>query len=285
MTLKNSIFARKKSMENLALQDTALLVHIEHSKPIEINDLTKTLNAIGGLYSRFALENGANQEIANAKLYVQKIQEGSIDIVFTLQDVALALPIIAGVNTIVEFYKHIKGLFNKIKNKDKDLPRLTKKDCQDIHDVFSISAKDNKGIIAFDIGNKKQINFKNSTFNNCTFNYTNSNLLQNQTRELEQEIIEQNTNTTFSKVLMKLYQLQNTEKETKGNKAIISNISNKKLPVYFATNELKQNILFAGENPINKLFVVDVELQTIENIPKAYKITALYETLDDEEQA
>lgn len=282
MTLKNSIFARKKSMENLALQDTALLVHIEHSKPIEINDLTKTLNAIGSLYSRFALKNGANQEIANAKLYVQKIQEGSIDIIFTLQDIALVLPIMAEINTIVEFYKNLKELCSKIKTKDDNLPKLTKKDCQDIHDLFSITAKDNKGNIALGVGNKNSIDFKNNTFNNCAFNFPVSNLIQNQTRELEQKIIEQNTNTTFSKVLMKLYQLQNTEKETKGNKAIISNISNKKLPVYFTTNELKQNILFADENPFNKLFVVDVELQIIENIPKAYKITALYEILDDE---
>lgn len=79
----------------------------------------------------------------------------------------------------------------------------------------------------------------------------------------------------FNKTLMKVYQLQNTDKETTGNKAIISPLTNKELPIYFANNELKQQILFSNENPINKLFVVDVELQVIENKPKAYKILAL----------
>lgn len=278
MTLKNSIFARKKKdMKELALQDTALLVHIEHSKPIEINDLTKTLNAIGSLYSRFALKNGANEEIANAKLYVEKIKEGSIDIILTLVDIAPIIPIIADANVIMEFGKHIYDIFDYFMYGKGEKPKLDKKDCEDIYNTATITAKDRGSITNITVIDKRQIT---NTYYGNPMNFSNANTIQNQSKdactETEQDI------DFFSKVLMKLYQLQNTEKETKGNKAIISKITNKKLPIYFATDELKQQILFADENPFNKLFVVDVELQTIENIPKAYKITALYEILEDE---
>ena len=57
-----------------------LRIHIENSQPIEISDFTKTMNGIGGLFSSFAQRNGKSKEEVNAKLYVSKIQKGSIDI-------------------------------------------------------------------------------------------------------------------------------------------------------------------------------------------------------------
>lgn len=57
-----------------------LRIHIENSQPVEVADFTKTMNAFGALFVSFAQKNGKSKEEANAKLYVSKIIEGSIDI-------------------------------------------------------------------------------------------------------------------------------------------------------------------------------------------------------------
>ena len=59
----------------------AILFHIEHSKPIEISEFVTSLNAIGNLFSLFAKKNGDCKEAAKSKLYVEKIEEGCIDII------------------------------------------------------------------------------------------------------------------------------------------------------------------------------------------------------------
>lgn len=35
-------------------KDTVLKIHVEHSRPIEINEFTSALNAVGSLFSTFA---------------------------------------------------------------------------------------------------------------------------------------------------------------------------------------------------------------------------------------
>lgn len=69
-----------KHNEILEGKDTALLVHIEHSKPIELQDFITGLEGLGGLFRDFAAKNGQDKEQAQAKLYVEKIENGCIDI-------------------------------------------------------------------------------------------------------------------------------------------------------------------------------------------------------------
>ena len=67
-------------MSTPAAKDSALLVHIEHSKPIEVSEFVSSLNALNSLYSSFVKKNGDNKIITHSKLYVEKIEEGCIDI-------------------------------------------------------------------------------------------------------------------------------------------------------------------------------------------------------------
>lgn len=81
-------------------KDTALLVHIEHSKPIEVKDFIATLNAVGSLYSSYVKNNADCKEMANAKLYVEKIEKGCIDVYLCELASCAMIPFMENVNTI-----------------------------------------------------------------------------------------------------------------------------------------------------------------------------------------
>ena len=66
-------------MDNPKPQDTQLRVHIKNSKPIEISQLAASMNSLGNLYSSYVHNNAESVDMAQAKLYVEKISEGSIE--------------------------------------------------------------------------------------------------------------------------------------------------------------------------------------------------------------
>ena len=55
MRLIDLLKPKRHNMEN---EVDAILIHIDHSKPIEINEFTTALNAAGNLFSSFVQEKG-----------------------------------------------------------------------------------------------------------------------------------------------------------------------------------------------------------------------------------
>lgn len=262
-------------------KDTALLIKITHSKPIEVKDFVATMNAIGNLFDDFCNENGDSSEAKKAKLYVEKIEHGSIEIFLTEAVTALALPFIENVNLIMEFAGHIKNVIQYFTKGEGNNPKLTPKELKNYKDVFAITAGDNKGkteIGAIESGNKKNI------FNNCTFNYFESNTAQNQIERAERELKDSEfSENIHERQLMTIFQMRGNMGTDTGNRAIVDNLSTKSFPVVFETDDLKRKILRNDENPTKKGFLVDVIIQTIGGKPAVYKIIKLHEIipLDD----
>lgn len=275
-----SIFAKRKDMEKLKSKDTALLIHIEHSQPIEIGDFVKTLNAVGGLFDDFVASNGGCDEMAKAKLYVEKIEHNCIDIHLCEVASAAMIPFMENVNIIIEFAKHIKGIVDFFANGKGEQPELTQKQLRNTHDLFSINAKDiggNTSICAIDKSNNVNV------YQNCNFGYLGSNSGQNISERIIQEMSTSEERNTHKRQLMKIYQVRSDMSNDTGNKAIIDNISPKKVNLCFDSDELKASVLNSDINPIKKLFLVDVVTQTVSGKLAAYKVTALHEIMDFDE--
>ena len=262
-------------------KDTALLIKITHSQPIEVKDFVATMNSIGNLFDDFCKENGDSADARKAKLYVEKIEHGSIEIFLTEAVTALALPYIENINLIMEFAGHIKNVIQYFTQGKGDKPKLTQRELKNYKDVFAITAGDNKGkteIGAIETGNKENI------FNNCTFNYFESNAAQNQIERAEKELKDSEpSEKIYERQLMTIFQMRGNMGTDTGNRAIVDNLSSKSFPVVFETDELKREILNNDENPTKKGFLVDVIIQTIGGKPAVYKIIRLHEiiSLDD----
>ena len=259
-------------------QDTRLYIHFDYSKPVEINNLTASLNAVGRLYTSFVQECGGSDEFSQAKLYIEKIQEGSIDIYLTELVSASVLPFMENVNTIVDFVSYIKSVFDAFIFGSTEKKELTIPECQNFSDVLSLVAGDNKGQLQINAVAKGD---NNQILVGCTVNYMNANAGQNQFKnEIENLKMISPNSEIYSQQLMTIYQLRGDMCNDSGNKAIVENISKKKLPVIFKDEELKRLILDSDTNPIKKAFFVDVEVKKIRGKIVAYRVLKLHETID-----
>ncbi len=265
--------------KNEAKDVDALLVHIEHSKPIEISEFVTSLNALGNLFSAFAQRKGGSKEMAGAKLYVEKIEEGCIDITLCEMVSSCLLPFMENMNIVMEFSAYIKRVLGYFMNGDGTKPELSVQECKCFKDVLTVTAGDNKGLTS--IGAICRNN-KGIIYNNCTFNFIQSNSSQNQLeREIDAKKSVTNSEDVHHRVLMRIYQVRSDAETNVGNKAIIDDIyPKKKLSVLFDSDELKESILFSDANPTRNAFQVDVKVQTIDGKPRAYKVTALHDVVD-----
>lgn len=274
-------FAKNKNkyvMKNQEKEANALLIHIEHSKPIEINEFTTTLNAVGNLFSMFAQEKGECKELSQAKLYVEKIEQGCIDIFLTETVTAGLIPFFENMNIILDFSLYLKTILEYFTEGKGEEPDLKVQEAKNLRDMLDVVSGDNKGemqIGAIDKGNKKYI------LNNCTINFCVGNSAQNQLEKIIGKLKEiQQSDEVYSRQLMTIYQMRSDMSSDIGNKAVIDAISSKKLGVVFETDELKERILNSEYNPAKKAFLVDVEILTAGGKPAAYKVLALHDVID-----
>jgi hypothetical protein len=64
-------------------------------------------------------------------------------------------------------------------------------------------------------------------------------------------------------------------KAKSGDKGVIESVSKSPVKIWFASEEIKRGILDAAENPFQRMFIVDVEVKTVNDKPALYKILAL----------
>lgn len=143
-----------------------LRIHIENSQPVEVADFTKTMNAFGALFASFAQKNGKSKEEANAKLYVSKIIEGSIDIHLVELATMGIIPFVENSNLILDFAKHIKSIYDYYVKGSSFKPELTPADLRNVHDMVSVPANDRNGVMSVQVirGNVDSILYSGCTF-------------------------------------------------------------------------------------------------------------------------
>lgn len=262
-------------------KNSILKIHIKHSKPIEINNLTSALESIGNLYVSYVTKHGGCDAQAKASLYVDKVEEGSLVFYLTELVSATLIPFVENVNTIVDFASFAKNVIDYFSKGIGQKPNLTLSECNDFNNVYSVVEGDNNGEVS--IGAVSNGNH-NNIFVNCTFNFNESNRGRNQLeKETEQlKIVIPGVNS-YSKQLMTIFQMRGDMNSDIGNRATIENISSRKIPVLFADENLKIQILNSDMNPVKRGFIVDVECQYANNKIAAYKILKLHETIPIDE--
>jgi hypothetical protein len=277
--LENSIFAYQNKIFMEENKQDILRIHIENSQPVEVADFTKTMNAFGALFASFAQKNGKSKEEANAKLYVSKIIEGSIDIHLVELATMGIIPFVENSNLILDFAKHIKSIYDYYVKGASFKPELTPADLRNVHDMVSVPANDRNGVMSVQVirGNVDSI-----LYSGCTFNYIEGNGIQNKSDYEQKEIRSVSDNgDVYKKQLMSIYQVR--KGEGVGNKAIIDAISSRALALLFDSKVLEDEILRSDINPIKSAYYVDVMILTAQGRPAAYKVMALHDIISLDE--
>ena len=273
--LKFHRFARKNTMEQV------LKIKIEHSNPVDLHTFCNSLDSVSSLFTSYANKNGIYTSKSEVGLYVEKVKEGSIEL-FLGVGTAAYLTFAENANIILDFAKFIKDVYDYYTNLTDKKPKMDINDMKHLHDMLNMVANDNKGVLNIQAVDKVEGN----VFIGCSFNNTEGNGTQNKLKkDIEIEKSKEPKEEIYRRVLMNVYQLRN-DSSNKGNKAIIEEISPKKVGLLFETDELKARILHSDENPTKIGYFVDVVVLTCQNRLAAYKVTALHDMIeleDDEE--
>jgi hypothetical protein len=267
----------------------SLTFRYENSRPVELADLTTSLQAVARRFSRYVTQSGFELEEESVKLYVRRISEGSIVVDLTNVLVAHGSEIasaagggaatataFAQANAVVTFSKNLRDGLNYLVGrgaKPSDMPASELKDLAKIVEPVAKDGKGNMHITASD-GATVQVS--------VSFNSLEANTIQNRA-EREMADRREPVQTAYRRVLMYWHQASKTP-GSRSDKAVIEKISDKPLKVIFEDDtDIKAKMLSGKDNPFNIGFLVDVELITKQGRPVAYEVSHLYEVLNEED--
>jgi len=254
-------------MTALMATDATLTVTIHNSRPIELTDLTESLQSLGRQYSRYLNKNKVVLA-GESKLYVQEVRQGSA--VFELVDlVPLGLfGSIEAMNTLVDFSKHLTAMYQWfIRGGEQPKEELKEVDLRNYANILSPVAKDAGASMTF-----------SGEFHNSPV--TIYSLTSGQAGEALSEIWNQ-INTVrqtqpageYEQVVFYWDVLKNQRDSGASERGIINSISPKPVRVTFASEEVKARIAFMQDrNPMLVGFIVDVRVETVQDKPVLYNI-------------
>ena len=264
--------------------DTKLQITIRNKSPVGLTDLTLALLAVDHQFQRF-LESEANQDYQpSTELYIKEVSSGSI----IVDLVAHAMPIVPLIwegGPLSQWVKQAQAILEWLTGKIETKPKiLTKKDFSQWHSILEPVAKDNGSQLNLTVSDGGRV------INQFFITSHDAMAAQNRiTREIAG--LEESDDHILKNRVMTWYQAKFDTISDTGNKAIIESISKKPVKVIFENRAVRESIL-AGDRDFDKpwhelAYLVDVEVQTINGVPRLYNILSYHEedTFDPEEQS
>ncbi|MEP2240413.1 MAG: hypothetical protein ABJI22_18750 [Maribacter sp.] len=254
------------------VKQVVLNVEIRNNEPLELTELTKSLIALSNQYNNHSEKIGFSETERNAKLYVKKIETGSVLLDLIEFGSSSVIPFLESTNTLVGFAQFLSSSVEFLLTKEGDKPELSIQDCKDFSQIVNPIANDSSS----------QLNV-NVTINGDVKNYLSidsnkSNALQN---ILKQEIRgkqELKNGDILENAIMIFSQTKNKISSKGGNKVIIDDaLPGKSINVIFLDQKVKRKIIKGNDNPNNFSFQVDVKVKTANDKIAAYEILKVHD--------
>lgn len=260
------------------IQSVVLNIEIKNNEPLELTELTKSLISLSNQYNRHSESNGYSESERNAKLYVKKIETGSVLLDLIEFGSASVLPFIESTNTIVSFAQFLKDSATYFLQSKGDKPELTIQDCKDLSQIVSPIAKDSSSQLNVNVTVNGDMN------NFLSLNSNESNALQNILKQEIKEKQELQNGDVIENALMVFSQTKNKISGKGGNKVVIDDaLPNKAINLIIPDKKMKRQIIKGSDNPNNFSFQVDVKIKTADGKISAYEILKFHDKfpLDD----
>lgn len=262
----------KDHTEDVQELENKLIFEINHKQPIELTDLSDSLYGLAEQYKRFVVSHSTDPQVRDARLYVREVRKGSI--IVELQDM-LPVVLMADVNALLQFGLYLLKIYDFFLGKLKDRPAVDKVDLEQCSSILKPVAKDDAAQL------NVAINYNAEVKNIFSLNYENANAIQN-TIGREIGSLAAPRHRVHQKVLMYWHQAKNDPTATTGDKAIIEGITRRPIKVIFENDEMKSKLLQDPHNIFLRAYIVDVVVETINDLPALYKVTHIHETFDRE---
>lgn len=253
------------------MNEARLTIKIEHSLPVELVDFTKGLTGLADEYRRFVKLQSGLAITDDVKLYIKEIRSGSI-ITDLVALSASGLPFIENTVSVLDFSKYLAVAFNFLTGKSAERPAFTKQNLENINQLLEPIAKDNAA----------QFNC-NTTINGDVHLTINMSSLEakaaQHSADREMKAMKDPVTGYHEMVVLYWYQARNDMAGGTGDKAIIESIQRYPVKTICATPETKAAMIRDQGNPFTSAFLVDLNVETIDDKPVLYKVTKVHELL------
>lgn len=260
----------------IIVSETKLQVHIKYSNKIELSHYINSLNSLNTEYYEYLRYSSDHLQPDDIRLYVNEIKTGSI-----ITDLIAYSPTLLAfaehANTIIDFTKHLYSNINLLKTK-------TTEQIADGNTIKPNSLSNIQGLIEPILNDPQgQIAFSGLTFgDNCnvTFAINSSEAQEIYNKAQEIKDFKPTPDIYFrEKVLLIFTQTNASTRNTNNDKGVIEIISKNTVKIRFINDDLKKSMLY-DQSPYGVVFVVDIEIQTINDKPFIYKVLKLHECLE-----
>ncbi|QMU31118.1 hypothetical protein [Adhaeribacter radiodurans] len=256
----------------MVVNEQKLRVELLNKQPVELISITNSLLSLGNQYRRFCYSRGNTGPYYDVKLYVEKIESGSIITDLVSVSPAIYLPFFENINSVVEFGLHLKTAYNYFRGKSEPPAKFEKVDYEDLGNIIEPIAKDVGG----------QFNIINSGPGSVYFNVfsTDSSEAKSLKKKInaEKRIVDKSLSGIQEQMLFYWHQANKGAANKKGDLGIIETLSDKPVKVLFDTDAIKMAMLNGHRNIFKLAFIVDVQVQTINGEPKIYKVIRVHES-------
>lgn len=260
-------------------EESKLQIHIEYSNKIELIHYINSLNSVNSEYSNYIQKASNHLQPEDIKLYVNEIRSGSI-ITYLIAYSPTMLAFVEHANTLLDFTKHIANTINILKTKSvqeivKD-EQISTTSLNNIQNLVEPIINDSKGKISFE-----GLNFGDNCTISFMINSPDANEIYTKAQSAKSFKPSPNTNIR-EQVLLIFTQTNSSTKNTNNDKGVIESISKNTVKIRFDNDSLKKEMLF-NQHPYGVAFVVDIEIQTINDKPFIYKVLKLHECINIDE--
>lgn len=272
-------------MENQILEidfTKKLEIKINNKKPVGLQDLSLSLLSFNRQFHKFVESETDKDSNVGSELLIKEVRSGSI-IVELVSQAAPLVPLLWEGGSIQQWAITVQEICSWLLGKSETPPKtMAKQDLQEWNTIVEPIAKDN--------GSQMNINVSDNgtVINQIVLSSNDAKAMQNQIGRLLDDIDTPEQNVHFKKV-MYWYQAKFDAKSDTGNRAIIDDLSKGSLKVVFENNAVKEAMMRPNKK-LNKAwhelaYIVDVEVQTVMNVPKVYKVLRFYpeDTFDPSE--
>ncbi len=254
--------------------DFSLTVRIDNTRPVEIADLGRSLQALGKQYEEFVVSHGYDPRPANAQLFVTHVETGSI--VVTLKTLLeQASLVLKDLDVLGGFVGSLNEIMNFLLRQDTGSKQpITRADAERISTILEPVAKDSGSKLTIVVtGNEAPV-----TVNAFIVDSEKANAVQNSARRFLSPDIP--TSDGFEGEVMYLQQIRGDLKSKVGDRGVIEKFSTKPVKLRFMTPDVKATILDKQENPFKMAYVVDGHMSTVDGKPALYKVTAVHDAFE-----
>ena len=279
------------------ISDSRIQLQFDVEKPVDLVDLTMAFQSFNRQYAKFIASYLSEKDVENidedsVRLFVTRIESNCILAELGWVDPHGLFPgvlvMMDNVNTIREFLKNISFYLDYFRGAIGEIPenkQLGKRDCEDFKNLLAPVVKAGKGSLKY-----KELKYdkegKPSTLTEVEYVTDEAvKATQGVTRRIE--LLEKTTAADHEKVLLSLVSVQEKilkpESKRTHDYGTIESICPKPLAVYWLSEVDQMKVKGYDGNPFKCSFVVDVNVETKHDEPRAYRVVKLHDILPDDE--